>query len=130
MTFKKGESGNPRGNGLYKPITDALIYIGSQPFPSGNKKIGLPKKPTVWQAGARAILHEMVKGNVAAANTVLDRVEGKLAQPIIGGAADQPPVSVQSRDITLKELARRIGFLLLSNQSPEDGTETQKGKEP
>lgn len=98
------------GQAKSKPLTDALLYIGNrEPGPKG--KLGMPRKPTAFQVAARAMIQEAIKGNVAAFNTVADRVEGKIALPIMGGPEDAPPIKTQ--DITIQEAARRLAFIFL-----------------
>jgi hypothetical protein len=116
MRFQSGTSGNPHGRPKEKPIADALRYIGAQPYLS-EKKIGLPKKPTVYQVAAARMWKEAINGDVSAFKEIADRTEGKVAQAIASAAEDAPS---PKQDMNLREVARRIGYILLTAQHEQE----------
>jgi hypothetical protein len=77
MAFKKGVSGNPGGRtgGLNeKYITDQFRIIGKRTDPK-SKKTGFAKL-------AEKIFNYALDGEAWAAQMVLDRIEGKVPQPV------------------------------------------------
>lgn len=122
MPFVKGKSGNPSGGSKKKALDDALRYILSQPLPKIGKsgkynQIGLPKKPTVAQGSARAIAQSMIEGDAANFFKTYDRLDGVVVKAADESlAANEPPPPVKSEDVTLKELARVIGSILIQAQ--------------
>jgi hypothetical protein len=60
--------------------------------------------PTDFQKLARKMLAQALKGNVAAAHELFDRILGKSAQPITG--EDSGAVKVEVRERILIELAK------------------------
>lgn len=117
MKFQPGNCANPGGKPKQKPMSDALRYIAKQPFKEG-KRIGLPKNPTVEQAAARALWRKAIMGDVPAFKEIADRIQGKVPQAVVGGGIDEPPI--QTEDISMKETARIIASLLLSQRDEPD----------
>lgn len=115
VTFKPGNNANPGGRPKSKLMTDALRHLIMQPC--GKKgTIGRPRKMTGVQAIVLRMINDAIDGDSVAANAIFNRLDGTIVKEE-GSPWDVPPP--QDRDITLKEAARRIGFLLLSQQ-PED----------
>lgn len=126
MTFQKGNNLNPGGKPKQKLFNDCLRNMILQPMPTD--KMGLPKKPTALQRVCAKMITEAARGNSAAWNTIMDRIDGKVSQPIQGGDWDAPPI--QTQDLSIKEVARRLGSLLLSAQVPEEGVNPTNRKTP
>lgn len=81
--------------------------------------VSLPraKKQTAKQEVVRALLLSAFTGNAQSINTIFDRIDGKIAQPIQGADdPDAPPIQIKDRDMATKEIARVIGFALLEAQ--------------
>lgn len=124
MLFSKGTSGNPKGRPKEKPMKDALLYMLQQPVSIKKKKdgeiivsLGWPRKPTANQMLAHALIRAGFKENIEAIKEAFNRVDGKIAQPIMG-SDDPDDAPIQIEDMSTKELARRIGFLLLEGSKP------------
>jgi hypothetical protein len=75
--WRKGQSGNPKGRPVTRPITMRLVKMLEERLPEDiRKKLGLPKKATWADAMIRRAVAEAVTGNIAAMNSIADRVEG------------------------------------------------------
>ena len=93
-------------------FTEALRYLMMRPAgPKGF--LGRPKKCTMVQSMVITVINKAAKGDLAALVFIWERIEGKLGQ---AGTAE--PLR-ERPDISLKEVARRVGYLLLSQQ-PDD----------
>ena len=117
MPFQQGKSGNPAGRPkTAKPITDALRYIGKQPYTGG--KIRLPRKPTAAQLIAKALFERALAGEVAAFHFIANRVDGKVerARPCI---VEQPFPAKPSKE-SMRELALQLATLLLQENPLEN----------
>ena len=121
--FKKGEIHNPGGSRKRKLVRDALIKLWHDPVgPKGF--MGHPKKQTGGQRMMMILFNAGLRSDIAAINSVMDRVDGKVPLPV-GGDIDLP--SIQTEDVSMKELARIAAYLLISeSKKPEDGVKTQK----
>ena len=93
IPFKKGQSGNPKGRPPGESFATILQRILAKniktkdPFDSGRVV-----KMTVKERIALAMAAKAMKGGEKAADLVLDRLEGKVAQPMkISGLP--PPIS-------------------------------------
>lgn len=87
MTFQPGQSGNPGGRGKLKPFRDALnIELASAL--NGDECIA-PKGSLRWNARQ---LIEM--GEIAAIREIADRLDGKVAQALVGGDEGEPPLQI------------------------------------
>jgi hypothetical protein len=96
VKFEKGKSGNPRGRPPRpKVVTESLWY-------QLNRKPARKDEKPLYYRLAEALIREGVEGNVAAAKEVLDRIEGKIPQGIVG--ADGGPI--QTEDVTAREVIR------------------------
>lgn len=108
---------NPGGRPKQKPLTDALRTMIFQPLtPKGN--LGRPKKMTAAQGIAWRMITDALAGDTPTAAIIFNRLDGPVSANDHGDNSDIPPP--QSREITLKEAARRIAFLLLSQQPDDD----------
>lgn len=121
MPFAKGNNANPGGKPKTKVLDDALRYILSQPLPKVGKsgkynQIGLPKRPTVAQGAARSIAQSLIEGDAANFFKTYDRLHGVVVKADDEGSMNEPPPPVKSEDVTLKELARVIGSILIQAQ--------------
>jgi hypothetical protein len=117
MTFEIGHKisspGRPKSAKL---VTEALNYLMMQPY-TGDR-IQLPKHPTNAQRIARMLIARTLRGDMEAARETLNRYEGKVAQPLSGDPDGASIITVEQ--ITLKEVARRIGSLLYDAQLDGD----------
>ncbi len=84
--FQSGQSGNPKGRPVRKPITDALNAHLDEMDPRTKKLIA--------RQIAEALVKQAKRGNVKAAALVLDRVEGKQVQEIEGEIAGKIEVVI------------------------------------
>lgn len=80
--FKPGQSGNPKGRPKTKPFKDALQEIINE--------VGLA-------GAARALVTKANEGDVAALRELADRMDGKVAQAVIGGDEDDPAINIVHR---------------------------------
>jgi hypothetical protein len=85
--FRKGQSGNPNGRPKRKPIEEALVGI-----------LTMPDAVLVAKAIIRAAKH----GNVKAFNSLADRVDGKVPQPVAVTGGNGGPLVIEIRDIGSK----------------------------
>ena len=86
MTWKPGESGNPKGQPHRTKIwRDAIVRA--------IKRREL-KDPLAMEKLADKLLNAIDDGDIAAMKEFGDRVDGKVSQPV-GGADDLPPQKVQ-----------------------------------
>ena len=117
MPFQQGQSGNPAGRPkTAKAITDALRYIGKQPYTG--EKIRLPRNPTVAQLIAKTLYERALAGEVAAFHIIANRVDGKVerARPCIVDKPFPAPPSEES----MRELAQQLATLLLKEHPLEN----------
>ncbi len=82
--FKPGQSGNPSGRPKSKPFADALK--------AALKAAGDDSK--ALEAVASALVTKANTGDVAAIKEIADRLDGKVAQAIIGGEEEDPEIRV------------------------------------
>ena len=78
--FIKGESGNPSGRP--KGSVDVVAELNRQ----------LRAKPKDLQAIIKALIDEAKSGNVKAIEVILDRLNGKVAQPLSN--SDGTPIKI------------------------------------
>lgn len=95
--FKPGQSGNPKGRTPKAAcITSLIREMLDQPMTKG--------KPETWrQAIAKSILIGAVTGNSALVKELMERLEGRVTQPIEGGIE-----ITDARSLSEEELDRRI----------------------
>ena len=86
MTFQPGNSGNPGGRRGEKIFADALRIALNEDIEDQGKT----KKKA--RAIADKLVSEALKGEAWAIQQVMDRMDGKPAQAIIGGDEDDPPI--------------------------------------
>ena len=82
--FQPGQSGNPSGRPKSKPFREAIQRALEE---AGNDKDAL-------QAVATALVGKAMMGDVPAIKELADRMDGKVAQAIIGGEEDDPAIVV------------------------------------
>ncbi|HEY6339330.1 MAG TPA: DUF5681 domain-containing protein [Candidatus Sulfotelmatobacter sp.] len=82
--FKPGQSGHPGGRPRVKPISDALRTLLEKKVEEYEKF----KPATQAEKLAQRMIDDSAGGNTACMRETLDRTEGKVPLPIIGG--DEP----------------------------------------
>lgn len=82
--FQPGQSGNPNGRPKSKPFREAIQRALEE---AGDDKKAL-------QAVATALVGKAMMGDVPAIKELADRMDGKVAQAIIGGEEDDPEIKV------------------------------------
>jgi hypothetical protein len=87
MSFEPGKSGNPGGRPKAKPFKDALLMeaLSAERGEACLAQVGSLR----WNA--RKLLEQ---GEVASIREIADRLDGKVAQALIGGDEDDPAISV------------------------------------
>lgn len=88
MAFEKGKSGNPSGRPKEKVFTDALRVAVLRTDDEGKVKL---------HRIAERLVAEAMAGESWAIQQVADRLDGKPAQAIIGGDADDPALTIIQR---------------------------------
>jgi hypothetical protein len=119
MAFKKGVSGNPGGRtgGLHeKYITDQFRIIGKRTDPK-SKKTGFAKL-------AEKIFNYALDGESWAAQMVLDRIEGKVPQPVAHEHSVKDTIHAFSEAELTQMLRERMGNM----PRPEQPKTTQSGE--
>jgi len=81
--FKKGQSGNPKGRPRKEACITTVLQsrMGVVPLVEINGKVNTK---TWAELIADSLLMNAYKGNAAAMHELMDRIEGKVAQPISG----------------------------------------------
>ena len=112
MTFKKGEISNPKGRPkLEHTISDQIKkLLRTRETPRKGKR-GITRAMKV----AEKITQLAEDGNLWAANIVLDRVEGKVKQPV-GLEGGQEPIKVDLGD----EITAKLANIYSVIPKPED----------
>jgi hypothetical protein len=115
MTWKPGESGNPKGQPHRTKIwRDAIIRA--------IKRREL-KDPLAMEKLADKLLNAIDDGDVSAMREFGDRVDGKVSQPV-GGADDLPPQKVQYdwdlTKLTDEQLEALRQILIVAKPDPTD----------
>lgn len=82
MAYKPGESGNPGGRPKAKPFADALRMEIAAAGADGK----------ALRIVAAKLLEKAAEGDMQAIKELADRVDGKVAQAIIGGDEDDNPI--------------------------------------
>jgi hypothetical protein len=82
--FQPGQSGNPAGRPKSKPFREAIQRALEE---AGDDKVSL-------QAVATALVGKAMMGDVSAIKELADRMDGKVAQAIIGGEEEDPEIKV------------------------------------
>lgn len=85
--FQPGQSGNPNGRPKSKPFKDAIQ--------KALKAAGDDKD--MLEAVATALVGKAMMGDVPAIKELADRLDGKVAQAIIGGEEDDPAINLVHR---------------------------------
>lgn len=87
--FQPGQSGNPAGRPKSKPFKEALDRAIKA---AGEGEDGLSLDDI-----AKALLVKAKTGDVPAIKELAERYDGKVAQAVIGGDEDDPPISTVTR---------------------------------
>lgn len=86
MSWKKGQSGNPKGRPpTLKEFSDALRISA---YEAADAKIPKGRKDNRLRAAADALMLKAMTGDVPAIKEVADRLDGKVPQAVIGGGDD------------------------------------------
>jgi hypothetical protein len=85
MPWAKGQSGNPHGKRLGKPLTDAL-------------HLELSADPKLARRIAKALLAAAASGDTKAANLVFDRVDGAVVRQLEALVENVHPIERASED--------------------------------
>lgn len=85
--FPKGVSGNPNGRPKSRPFREALDRAIKSAEAEG---LSLDEI-------AKALLIKAKTGDVPAIKELAERYDGKVAQAIVGGDEDEPPINVVNR---------------------------------
>lgn len=83
--FQPGQSGNPNGRPKSRPFKDALERA--------LKAAGADKD--LLATVATALVSKASDGDVPAIKEIADRLDGKVAQALIGGEEDDPVITVR-----------------------------------
>lgn len=84
MTFQAGKSGNPGGKPKVKPFADALRMEIAAAGEDGK----------ALRVVAAKLLEKAAEGDMQAIKELADRVDGKVAQAMIGGDEDDAPLQI------------------------------------
>lgn len=84
MTFQAGKSGNPGGKPKVKPFADALRM---ELAAVGDDQKGL-------RMIAAKLIEKAAEGDMQAIKELADRVDGKVAQAVVGGDEDDSPLQI------------------------------------
>lgn len=102
MTIKKGQVLNPKGRGARKPVTDCIRAVLSRDADD----LLRDKPKTIAQKIALNLVKQAIDdNNLPAVKELIDRVEGKPAQAIVGDK-DEDAVQVEIKD-TDKSIIQR-----------------------
>lgn len=82
MAFVKGQSGNPSGRPISKPLTDII------------KKIGLDGG---YERVVKVLYERAYDGDIRACQEIISRVEGKLSDKIVVEAGSMDLISLLTR---------------------------------
>ena len=82
--FKPGQSGNPNGRPKSKPFKDALEKALKAAGDDGDMLANV----------ATALVGKAMAGDVPAIKELADRLDGKVAQALIGGDEDDPAIVI------------------------------------
>jgi hypothetical protein len=87
MPFQPGESGNPNGKARHvKPWREAILRA---------TKRREHEDPLALEKLADKLIRKVEEGDIAAIKEYGDRMDGKVAQAIIGGSEDDPAIKVE-----------------------------------
>ena len=122
MSWKKGESGNPKGRLIEKALTDQIRLALNEVVEVDDKE-GKKKKVKRLRLLATSLVDSAINGSHQHAALVLDRVEGKVRQDHDVTTAGQP-LTFQSE--ALSDFASFLAGSVAgeADRAPEDmGTE-------
>lgn len=108
--WEKGQSGNISGRPVKKPITEYYSERVTEPLPEPiRRKLKLKKGATYGEALSLSLFMQAIKGKVAAAKEITDRIEGRPLQGLRIERDDGGPVQIE--EMTTEEVDRRIAEL-------------------
>jgi hypothetical protein len=84
--WKPGQSGNPGGRPKRQPLTEAFLELMDQPYPQDRNG------RTYAEAIVRTLATKAARGDVRAAQLVMERIEGRV--PIAALAESSGPVGL------------------------------------
>jgi hypothetical protein len=99
--WKKGQSGNPKGGPRKEVSITALVKeeLEKQADRNGEMLFNKDGSPKTWaQLVAMAIVRRTVGGNSTAMKELLDRVDGKVPQPLQHTGRDGEPIEVNVKN--------------------------------
>ena len=110
IPWKPGQSGNPKGRPKNVTYISEELRKFMQSVPALVGKDGKPNTSTGAELIALAWFKGMMKGNPALLKEALDRLEGKVAQPVEIGGNDGEPINaiIQVVSENSKALTREI----------------------
>lgn len=97
IPFKPGQSGNPAGKKKGTKNTATILRkVWETKMEGKDPKTGRMRKMTVGEMAMYALAQKASKGDVVACREIMDRLDGKVAQPMehagAGGAPLAPPI--------------------------------------
>ena len=127
--WKPGQSGNPNGRPK-KPLTEAYKAILAKPIPDEiAAKLKVKQGTTYAEVIALALAREAVKGKVAAAAELADRVEGRVPQPQEFSGPGGAPMQFESLG-SRAEVEAKIAVLLFQADERRSEALPQQDTEP
>ena len=88
--FQPGQSGNPSGRPKSRPFKEALDRVLKEEAKGENESGALDEV-------VRALYTKAKTGDVAAIKEIAERYDGKVAQAVIGGGEDDPPIQTVTK---------------------------------
>lgn len=85
--FLPGQSGNPNGRPKKRPFKEALDRVLKEEGKGEDESSALDEV-------VRALYTKAKTGDVAAIKEIAERYDGKIAQAVIGGDEDDPPIKI------------------------------------
>src|SRR5262245_34564093 len=124
MVWKPGESGNPLGRAITKPIDDAI----RQEFAMVADGRVDPVPKTSLRMTVRKQMEKAAKGSLASLAWLAERTEGKARQVISGDASDPIAVTI-SRGADATAMIERELARIASRQAAIEGEAVEAGDE-
>ena len=122
MTWKPGESGNPKGQPHRTKIWRDAIMRAIKRRESTD--------PLAMEKLADKLLRAIDDGDISAMNHFADRIDGKVPQPV-GGTDELPPQKVQLdfSKLTDQQLDALEEILRAAMRKPDDGEDCLSSRE-
>lgn len=125
MVWQKGQSGNPNGRRVNKPLTDALRVLLSRP--AGDDLL-LPEGATIAHEIALNLLNTARKGDFDSSREAWNRIEGTPKQTIAGDD-ESDPISFRIDEERTRSLASGLLDLALGRGKGSVGGEAEMAKQ-